>query len=256
MVEKIYLPKLIHYCWFGRNEKSPLVLKCIDSWRKYFPEFDIIEWNEDNFDVNQMDYTREAYECKKWAFVSDYARLKIVYEYGGIYFDTDVEVIKNFEELIGERGYLSFENTTNEPLNKQVNTGVGFAAPPRSKVVQKMLQEYDGAHFLIDGQMDMTPCPVRNTNALKKLGLITDGSKQVICDMDIYPYDYFCGYDIANSYKACNENTCAIHHYTATWKDKISLLDIIKYKIIVKTIQFLVGYEGYKRIKSKLRRHK
>lgn len=248
------IPKIIHYCWFGRGEKTPLLEKCIESWHKYFPDYEIKEWNEDNFDVTQTVYMREAYECQKWAFVSDYARLLIIYQYGGIYFDTDVEVIKNFELLLEQGGYLCFENTNNDPMGKQVATGLGFAAPKNNNVVLKMMQEYDNLHFIVNGEMDLTPCPVRNTNALKRIGLITDGSLQTIQNIIVYPFEYFCGYDIANSYLVCTDNTYTIHHYSATWKTKLSLKDWIKYTIVIKAFQRILGYERYKKLKKRLKK--
>lgn len=103
------IPKKIHYCWFGRNPLTESAKKCIESWKKYCPEYEIIEWNENNFDLTENRYAREAYEQKKWAFVSDYARLKIVYEQGGIYMDVDVELIKPLDELTELDGYMGFE---------------------------------------------------------------------------------------------------------------------------------------------------
>ena len=103
------IPKVIHYCWFGHHPLSPLAKKCMKSWKRYFPDYEIKEWNEGNFDLSYCDYVREAYEAKKWAFVSDYARLKIVYEQGGIYMDVDVELIKPLDELTERDGYMGFE---------------------------------------------------------------------------------------------------------------------------------------------------
>ncbi|MBQ4259132.1 MAG: glycosyl transferase [Lachnospiraceae bacterium] len=244
------IPKIIHYCWFGKGDKPPMVQKSIASWRKYFPDYEIIEWNEDNFDVNQTDYMREAYSNKKWAFVSDFARLVVVYQQGGIYFDTDVEVVKNFEPLLERGGYLCFENASEDAMGKEVATGLGFAAPPQNEVILKLIQEYEGVHFLKDGEMDLTPCPARNTSALVKLGLITDGSMQKIQDMIIYPFEYFCGYDMTNTCIVRTKNTYTIHHYTASWKEKMSCTDWLKYKVVIKLLQFVLGYKGYKKVKS------
>ena len=103
------IPKIIHYCWFGRNPLPPLALECIASWRKFLPDYEIKEWNEDNFDVNSIPYTAEAYRQKKYAYVSDYARFCILYQYGGIYFDTDVEVIKPLNDIIAKGNFMGFE---------------------------------------------------------------------------------------------------------------------------------------------------
>ncbi|MDO4466480.1 MAG: glycosyltransferase [Bacillota bacterium] len=239
------IPKKIHYCWFGYGEKSKLMEKCIASWRKYFPDYEIIEWNESNFDIDQNDYCKEAYESKKWAFVSDYARLKIVYDEGGIYFDTDVEVLKNFSDLITDYGYLCFENTTNDVDKKEVNTGLGFAAEAGSTVIKKILDDYENIHFINDGEMDLIPCPVRNTKALQEIGLIQDGKCQILNDIKVYPFEYFCGYDIANSHPVITDNTYTVHHYAGTWKDEGSLIVKIKYKIIVPILQKILGYDRY-----------
>lgn len=123
------IPKKIHYCWFGRNPLPESALKCIASWRKYLPDYEIIEWNEDNFDVNSIPYTRQAYESKKYAFVSDYARFKILYEHGGLYFDTDVEVIRPMDDIIAKGPFMGFEiNPCTERPQGAVNPGLGLGA--------------------------------------------------------------------------------------------------------------------------------
>lgn len=243
-------PKKIHYCWFGNGQKSQLMEDCIDSWKKHFPDYEIIEWNEQNFDVFQNDYCREAYENKKWAFVSDYARLKIIYEEGGIYFDTDVEVIKNFSSLIEEYGYLCFESPYDGELNKNVATGLGFAAIEGSKVIKEMLLDYDDIHFVNNGEMDLTPCPIRNTKALIRLGLVPDGNVQLINDIKIYSSEYFCGYDLINWHPSISTNTYTVHHYAATWKK-----DDLKVRLKIKTIHLLqkvLGYRLYDSLKSQI----
>ena len=103
------IPKIIHYCWFGRKPLPPLAVKCIESWKKYLPDYTIKEWNEDNFDINIVPYTREAYEVGKYAFVSDYARFYILYHHGGLYFDTDVEVIRPMDDLVGRGAFLAWD---------------------------------------------------------------------------------------------------------------------------------------------------
>lgn len=123
------IPKKIHYCWFGENPLSELVNRCIDSWKKFCPEYEIIQWNESNFDVNSCDYVKEAYEAKKWAFVSDYAGFKILYEHGELYFDTDVELIKPFDDLTYEGSFMGIEETS-----IAVNPGLGIGAEPKMMV--------------------------------------------------------------------------------------------------------------------------
>ena len=249
--EEPLIPKTINYCWFGKNDKNPLLLKCIESWKRFFPDYQIVEWNEDNFDVNIIEYTKEAYSAKKWAFVSDYARLYIIYHHGGIYFDTDVEVLKNFSFLLKECGYLCFENTTNEPDSKTIATGLGFAAEPKNEIIKALMEDYHGLHFVgEDGELDMTPCPIRNTRVLKKMGIKTDGTMQKIGNIIIYPFDYFCGVDIANSHIFITENTYTIHHYSATWKEEAGRWISFKYGILIPGIQKILGISTYDWLKK------
>lgn len=244
------IPKVIHYCWFGKGEKSDLMQRCISSWEKHFPDYEIIEWNEANFDVTQNNYCKEAYENKKWAFVSDYARLSIIYEHGGIYLDTDVEVIKPFGTVIKDKGYLCFQNTSNDPMGKEINTGNGFAAEKGNSIIGAMMHDYDHLHFLVNNEYDLTPCTERNTQVLIKYGLVPNGKKQTIGNIVCYPIDWFCGNDMANSHPVITMNTYTIHHYVATWKEPSSLCVRIKYRIIIKTIQKLIGYSNYDKLKK------
>ena len=256
-IKKAEIPKKIHYCWFGGNAKSQLLLNCLETWKNYFPDYEIIEWTEENFDVNVIDYTKEAYQQKKWAFVSDYARLYIIYHHGGIYFDTDVEVVKNFEHMLDQYGYLAFENTSNEPDEKTVNTGLGFAAAPGDDVIKALMDDYEGIHFLGEnGEMDLTPCPERNTRVLKKLGLKTDGTMQRLGNLVVYPFDYFCGMDIANSHRHVTKNTCTIHHYDASWKEKLSLWKRVKYGYLIPAFQKIIGTKRYDQLKKSLAKKK
>lgn len=156
------IPKIIHYCWFGGNPKSEIIEKCIQSWRQHCPDWEIKEWNETNFDIASMPYTQEAYELKKWAFVSDVARLYAVYEEGGIYLDTDVELLQGIDEILSYDAVFAFETELN------INTGMGFAAQAHHSAVGKMLECYRDLHFLKNnGKPDLLPCPKRNTDALK-----------------------------------------------------------------------------------------
>ena len=130
------IPKIIHYCWFGRNPKPELAVKCIKSWKKRCPDYEIIEWNEDNFDISSCPlYVRQAYEAKKWAFVSDYVRLKVVYDEGGVYLDTDVELKKGLDALLAYDAYFGFEDGTH------VNTGLGFGAVKGAPILKEMMQD-------------------------------------------------------------------------------------------------------------------
>ena len=140
------IPKIIHYCWFGRNPLPELAQKCIASWKKYLPDYEIKEWNEDNFDVNIIPYTAEAYAQKKYAFVSDYARFWIQHKYGGIYFDTDVEVIRPIDDIIARGNFMGFETDPNsekgDASNASVNPGLGLGVAPGLGVIIKLLDYY------------------------------------------------------------------------------------------------------------------
>lgn len=204
------VPKKIHYCWFGYSEKSDLIKKCIESWKKYMPDYEIIEWNEDNI-ILDNEYAIEALKEKKYAFVSDYVRLKVIYEYGGVYLDTDVELIKSLEPLLKKGGFIGFERA------KTVTTGLGFAAPAHSSTVYEMMKEYEGIHFISKNGIDQMACPVRNTHALIRLGLETNNSKQVVGDFVVYPKDYFCPMNYDSGELNITENTYSIHHYGYSW---------------------------------------
>lgn len=214
------IPKVIHYCWFGKNPKPDLVLKCIESWKKYCPDYEIIEWNEDNFDLCINNYVKEAYECKKWAFVSDYVRLWILYNYGGIYFDTDVEIIKSIDELLDCNVFLCSED------NYRVSTGLGLGSEKGNSIIKKMLDDYDNIHFVNDGIMDTTTCRIRNTKSISNdiTNLINKDSFSEENGIRFYPPKYFCPYDFNTGKLNITDDTYAIHWYSATWLPKHIIL--------------------------------
>lgn len=207
------IPKIIHYCWFGRNTMPELAKKCMKSWKKVCPDYEIKCWTEDNFDINICPYVKEAYEKKQWAFVSDYARLWIVYQYGGIYLDTDVELVKNIDALLVYDAFFGFEN------KERVNTGLGFGAQPKAELLRIMLNEYDNIHFVNSaGEQDRTPCPERNTRALLKYSLIQNGKTQILNNNTlILAPDIMSPIDYASGKNKKNAQTISIHHYAASW---------------------------------------
>lgn len=205
------IPKKIHYCWFGNNAKPKVVEKCISSWKKKLPDYEIIEWNESNFDVNHNAYTKMCYENKKFAFLTDYLRLLIIYEHGGIYFDTDVEVIRSFDDLLCEKGFFGFEN------DSHVASGLGFGAEKGNTIVKKMLSEYDP---LLDGLHGTVGCPILNTKALVEEGLKLDGTLQRINGVLICPSDYFNPMNSATGEIKKTRNTYSIHRYSMLWLPK------------------------------------
>lgn len=195
------IPKVIHYCWFGGNPKPEIVKKCIASWEKFCPEWEIKEWNENNFDVMSVAYMKEAYEHKKWAFVSDVARLSIIYQHGGVYLDTDVELLDNIETWLDNKAFFVFENM------RSVASGLGFGAVQNHVSIKKMLEYYDGKHFIINGKEQLFPCPAGNTQALREQyqEFRCNGQTQRFGDIIVLsPHDY---------------ELRAVHHGTALWID-------------------------------------
>lgn len=209
------IPKKIHYCWFGKGELSTKSKKCIESWKKHCPDYEIIEWNEDNFDINQNEYTKRVYNEKKYAFLSDYARLKIVYEQGGIYLDVDVEIIKPIDALLHNKAFFGFET------EDYINTGVGFGAEKGNLAVKTLLDEYNQ---LLDGTKDVIGCPILNTQGLDKLGLVRNGQLQILSECTVYPEDYFNPYDDPTGRLNKTENTYSIHWYAKSWLDKKTII--------------------------------
>ena len=205
-----HIPKTIHYCWFGRGEKPKLAQKCIASWHKYMPDYEIIEWNEDNFDVNYNAYTKMCYEQKKYAFLTDYLRLLIIEEHGGIYFDTDVEVLRNFDELLTSPAFAGFEN------DNTVATGLGFGAEPHNPVIRQMIREYEE---LLDGEHGVVVCPRLNTQALRYFDFVPNGQYQQLTEITIYPNEYFNPLDNNTGKLEKTKNTFSIHWYSLSWMD-------------------------------------
>ena len=207
------IPKVIHYCWFGRGDKPKSVKKCIASWKKYCPDYEIIEWNEDNFDVNMSVYAKYCYDNKMYAFLSDYVRLWVIYNNGGIYMDTDVEVIKPLDELINNDAYYGFES------NDYINTGVGFGAKKNHESVKYMMEEYDLNSERLVG------CPKLNTQALLKMGLKLNGSKQTLKhNTAVYPINTFNPYDDITGVLNKTNDTYSIHWYSKSWMSKSSII--------------------------------
>lgn len=220
------IPKIIHYCWFGRGPLPELAQKCIASWKKYLPGYEIKEWNEDNFDVNIIPYTAEAYKAKKYAFVSDYARFWILYQYGGIYFDTDVEVIRPIDDIVERGNFMGFETEPKlqvkaDASEASVNPGLGMGVAPGLGIIKKMLDFYEGRHFeFIPGGIGQLTIVHIATEVLLKAGLEQQHGIQQVNDIWIYPAEYFCPINLKTGRIHVKPNTRTIHHYAGTWQDK------------------------------------
>jgi len=195
------IPKTIHYCWFGGNPKPEIIEKCIASWKQFCPDWEIKEWNETNYDVTLHPYVKEAYEAKKWAFVSDVARLEIVQREGGVYMDTDVELLAPLDFAAECDAFYAFETNLN------IASGLGFGTAAGHPSVAEMLASYDGRHFLVNGKPDMSPCPAKNTEALKNCypQFQRSGTSQ-----------FFEGVRILSGQEY---HAIARHHATKTWVD-------------------------------------
>ena len=209
------IPKIIHYCWFGHGEKPELAKRCIASWKKFCPEFEIREWNEDNCDYLAMPFMAEAYAAKKYAFVSDVMRLIVLEQYGGVYFDTDVEVVRDISPLLNDEGFIGFEN------NRFVNSGQVMAAVPHQPIVQAMIEEYKKLHFTnADGSLNAVGCPHLNTDVMERFGLARNGQEQLVAGIHVYPVDWFNPLDSVTGKLTKTENTYSIHWYSMSWLPK------------------------------------
>lgn len=220
------IPKVIHYCWFGGNPLPPLAQKCIASWKTYLPDYEIKEWNEENFNVNIIPYTQEAYAAKKYAFVSDYARFWILYNYGGLYFDTDVEIIKPIDDIIANGPFMGCETDGGESQTITVAPGLGLGAMPQMEIYCDLLCYYNDLPFSMEGK-EYTIVG-HTTKLLRKLGLQNLAEIQTIKGCTIYPAEYFNPINIISHRKHITPNTRTIHHYAASWMDNKNKESIVK----------------------------
>lgn len=205
------IPKVIHYCWFGRGQMPKLALKCIESWKKYCPDYEIKEWNEDNFDLDMYPYVREAYDTRKFAFVTDVVRLYALYHEGGIYMDTDVEVIKPLDSLLAYDAVSGFESPT------QIQTGL-MASRDGHPLFKELLDEYNGIHFVRpDGTLDITTNVIRISNTCREYGLRLDNTLQTVRGFTLLPKDFLCPIEHEGHRLVLTPNTLCIHHFAGSW---------------------------------------
>jgi hypothetical protein len=242
------IPKIIHYCWFGNSQKSQLNNYCIESWKKLCPDYEIVEWNESNYDIQKNKYMYDAYLAGKWGFVSDYARLDIIYNEGGIYLDTDVELLKNLDSLLTNRAYFGFEIAEGKDgLEPFIATGLGFGAEKGNEVVAGMRSCYDNLSFYDEtGTMQLIPCPVYNTQYLMGLGFVRKDCIQQRAGVQIYPHEYFAPKNYITGKLNLTPNTISIHHYNGSW---ISNRNYIK-KMVKRLILNTLGERTYNKIKQ------
>lgn len=233
------IPKIIHYCWFGDKEKPKKVIKNIEEWKKINPDYKIIEWNEKNFDISSScSFVRDAYKNKKWSFVTDFVRLYVVYNYGGIYLDTDVKLIKPLNYAISKfrNGYMGFED------KDKVNSGLGFASSKGNSIIAKMINYYMKLSF--DPQnLSAQACPVINSLILKNEGFKINNEFQQLNYFYLLPTDYLCPFDIYNGKYNIDANTISIHMYDASWMRIDTKMQMYTIYLVKKLLpNFLVNY--------------
>ncbi len=265
------IPKVIHYCWFGKNELPEDAKKCIGSWKKFCPDYEIIEWNETNYDVRKNKYMSDAYDEKKWAFVSDYARIDIIYNYGGIYLDTDVELLRPLDELLKDKMFCGWESR--DPIldekrityENSVNLGLGFGAEKNNIALKDILDLYEKLNFINeDGSLNLMACPHYQTEILKQYGL--DDSQRTYQKLKdeiiVYPESYFSPKSMTTGKITLTDETYSIHHFSGTWIEKKNPVKMFIRKFIkkfeheenknifIKILKF--PYKIYKSISQKL----
>ena len=251
------IPKIIHYCWFGENPLPKSAKKCIKSWKKYCPDYSIVEWNESNFNLNCNEYCRKMTQEKKWAFLTDYIRLKVIYEYGGIYLDTDVELIKSLEDFRKAGPYLGIENSG------LAATGLGFAAEQGNSFIKENMEYYEN----LVSFTELKACPKITTDILRRYGFSEEriSEMQVIQGIKIYPEEYLCPKNERTGLTKITNNTYSIHHFDASWyekswkegqkkrwrEEKIRYIVHIPNRILMKVL----GNERYETVKRILKRN-
>ena len=226
------IPKTIHYCWFGGKPLPSMARKCIDSWRKYLPDYEIRRWDEDSFDVNYLPYTQEAYHAGKYAFVSDYARFKILFEQGGLYFDTDVEVIRPLDDLIAIGPFMAFE-LDGEEGQLAVNPGLGLAAEPGMELYREILGRFARMEFHApDGTMNRYTMIPMVTALLVQKGLKGNCGVEDIAGVKVYPQSWFNPFDDATGRLHKTADTRAIHWYAKSWVPEDSAVTVTVKRIL------------------------
>ena len=209
------IPKTIHYCWFGRSELPELAQRCIASWHEFMPDWEYKLWNEDNFDINGHPYTKEAYEAKKYAFVSDYVRLWALYNEGGLYLDVDFEVFKPFDDLMQREAFAGFEGSKHSPLMMGV-----IASRPQGEWIKELLDDYQDRHFTLpDGSHDMKTNVQFVNERMREQGFAQNGKEQDYKDLHVFPVDYFCPRQTTGEYLR-TENTYCDHLGLGSWSTK------------------------------------
>lgn len=206
------IPKKIHYCWFGKNEMPVKLQKCVESWYEKCPDYEIVRWDESNYDIRKNRYMREAYDCQKWGFVPDYARLDIIYNEGGIYLDTDVELINNLDIFLSDKAFFGFAGEF------CINAGLGFGAVPRHEFIKNLIDVYENASFYEpNGELNLKPCTHYQHPVFKGRGFSLKNEYQKIDGIVLYPSEVFSPLGIMGGRKNFTNNTVSIHYGALSW---------------------------------------
>lgn len=224
------IPRIIHYCWFGKGKIPDEYKNYMKTWKQYCPDYEIKQWNETNYDIAKNLYMKQAYDKKMWAFVSDYARIDIIYQYGGIYLDCDVELLKPLDDFLSEDMYCGFED------DKYINLGHGFGAVKGHPYLKSLLQYYENLSFIDDGgKMNLTACPFYQTEVIKSYGILAENRFQKSDKIVVYPSEVFSPYSYWGIGKI-TEKTYSIHHFSASWKNEIEKEKYMQWQMILKKL--------------------
>lgn len=230
------IPRVIHYCWFGGGELPAAARRCLASWAACCPDYEVRRWDETNFDVGRCRFAREAHAAGRWAFVSDYARLRIVHDHGGIYLDTDVELVRPLDALLRHAAFFGFQQ------DGTIATGLGFGAEAGHRFVAMLLEGYEAGGYLgPDGRPDATPCPVRDAAAFARLGVRLDGSYQEIDGVAILPADHLCPKSYESGRVHRTARTLAIHHFEASWHGDLERADLARRRRYARLAGEMIG---------------
>lgn len=239
------IPKIIHYCWFGYKQKPENIKRCIDSWKQLLPDYQFIEWNENNFDINNLKYVKEAYSAKKYAFVSDVARIEVLYQYGGIYMDTDVQVLKSFNPLLDSRCILGMEE-------KEFVATSFMAFEKEHPLLKEFIKLYETLSFYNQkGEIIAGTNVEKLTKILKDKGFVQKNYYQELENgIKIFPKEFFSPYDYINCYYEITENSYCVHHFFVSWMSKKEQVK----KVVKKNLVKIIGKDQMNKFRDKFKR--